>query len=1020
MADQQKQSGATATNGASDFSSNTFSFNVRGSIEGAKQGASVLILNERGDPVDTAWTDPNGNFTTKLQKGTYKVKARDLSGNPIGEAKTLSFGKDGFEALDFTSSPHRDDSHVEAHLHLPHPEHTAPLTQNSQEVQQALSSRSTATLDLKTSTQEVNQDSRYKSIVEQLLREQDLSTPINDKALREKADRRFNQQYPQVAQFYDERVKIPKEKSDAAIFEQYEKQSKEAADQAVQNAYETWKKGDRKTAFNKQKIYDDERYRMAAQFIALNTDKSTTFAKQDKYIGNVYRYYDEQAKISAAKPTIPTVESTASNQVVKDGPETVASVESFLSKNPSTGISESQSETPVINPSDTSETAPPTPSQSVTNSEEETELEELEELTIEEQQIINANKMLNITLPEQLNDIKLMQNKANQKIGDLSRDEVFNESKFRAGEISESEFESEKIKLSKEIQDTQKDLSHALELRTAISRQERELISKVMKLGGTPFTQTTINRKTKKKTGTPSSQKNSTPEALTQVPDKTVQPPLDSEISQVHNVQETGSQTPVYFSSSQDTIENNQLQETQALVSNALALEQAVMQEDALSRADMIEQSQARMQAVQQAQLFQNEAIEEDNRRQERKIQRPQRKKGLDKVSNSLQKARRLQKDAQEALRVVRGVVQVVRFIPPPILIVLLVLFFVFIIIFLVLNKFGFFQSSTEQPIRQIQNFGITITGKDTAKVGEVLKYDVKISYVENPQLPYENITVQYKIPNDVTFISASGASDVNEQSRIVSWKLGQVENRAGFSVVIQPTADNIVLQNQVIATSTTGGLPYNPGTGIEDTSSKSLAEAFVQSSQRNNIPVAFLKAIAKKESGVLGFKQEDYNKFNTPNWFVGKIDNAPKRENNDPDIIRGYGYNTCLYSLCYVGADVRGAMQFDLPAWNDVKGEVSPIVGHDGERRYVRDGVLGSGVYIRKKTEKYKDRFGPFNSKDWTEVQVKAMARSYCGGNPDVDVKYDQACGVTRNGKRYGYDEIVWEYYQEFKAIGN
>lgn len=277
-----------------------------------------------------------------------------------------------------------------------------------------------------------------------------------------------------------------------------------------------------------------------------------------------------------------------------------------------------------------------------------------------------------------------------------------------------------------------------------------------------------------------------------------------------------------------------------------------------------------------------------------------------------------------------------------------------------------------------------------------------------------ENITIYDDLPPNTVLLKeeTTGNFDMDATGRQIAWPLLDPENQSPLTLVVLADArsNNTDVSNFAYATA------LSPGDGIIDASSADLAQIFQQSAQKAKIPLPMLKAIAKKESGVLSYTNDDVSQFNTIDWFAGRVDNAPTSEENDPLIVKGYAYNTCLYVPCFAGADVRGAMQFEINTWNGIKPLLSFADGHDPDRRYVRDVIFGAGEFIAGKARDYDSRYNFSTSpNDWNEKQVRALARTYCGGNPDADVANDGACtppgGVP-------YDILVWQYYQEFKAI--
>jgi hypothetical protein len=101
--------------------------------------------------------------------------------------------------------------------------------------------------------------------------------------------------------------------------------------------------------------------------------------------------------------------------------------------------------------------------------------------------------------------------------------------------------------------------------------------------------------------------------------------------------------------------------------------------------------------------------------------------------------------------------------------------------------------------------------------------------------------------------------------------------------------------------------------------------------------------------------------------------------------------------------------MQFELGTWGGISPRLSFADGHSPDRRYVRDIIYAAGYFVRGKIDQYDSRFNFTSSLSaLNQTQVKALAKSYCGGNPDADTN-DPACGFGR------HEQSVWAYYQEY-----
>jgi hypothetical protein len=1007
MDDRKQQSGSsTATLDPQDQSK----FSAAGIINNADFGSNVFIKDEHGDPVDILRVDKDGKYVANLKKGTYKVIARKASGEHI-EEKILSFGKNGFAPLSFgAADTHKKDDH------LPHPYHEIELPEKlSQDIIQTLDTKSLPNLNVDITTDAIKKDAQYSKIQEKVLSDRQISWLKQNPgktwedfrkdsseqqylttAYTQDVDKRFYAEHPDVVERIkqEQSSKIHPNSNNDTAYKQYEAQSTQAANEAAKKAEEEWKKNGKKGEFDRQKIYDQQKLLYAKAFTDQFGTKAKAYAKSDDFLQQVQEYYTFKKDIqntnqfiaeSLVLPSTAKLDIKTSTNDMQQDSRYKALVEELLKEQPLNAPSDDQTFQAKVEKrfrekypnlgtfyDDRAKNTPKIKS----------------DQAIYEQ----YEKQSNVAADNAVKRVYEEWQKGDQK------------TKFDKKKI----YDAEKYRMAAQFALMYKDKAAILSTKDSYLQRVTEYYK-------------TLEKQTSPLASSPNT-----------VDAKSLSA-MGFDVAKLEALRSQNSgQTPEADVPTQGFTQED-AQDTANAVAKQVRIQMALSAEIAREQEALSNQQQKEDVMVDwyKKELEKEEQIREEERRLRQNSQQPaasrgrnprtQRNRLLDRGSNGIQNARRVKQVADNLVKGVTQLTRVARFIPGPWLVGIIIAILLLVMgILVVLQVLGFLKSVEEKPIQQIQGLSLRIEGKKVATIGETLKYDIKITYRENAPIPYENITVQYKIPEGAEYQSLTGAGDVNNETKVVSWKLARPENRAGFSVIIIPRVDNIVLQNQVIASSTTGGLPYNPGTGIEDTSSVSLDEAFKLSSQRNNIPVAFLKAIAKKESGVLGYNQAEYEKFNTTDWFVGKLDNAPIRGNNHPDIIRGYGYNTCLYLQCYAGADVRGAMQFDLPAWINVRDEVTPLVGHTAERRYVRDVVLGSGVYVRKKTEIYAGRFGPFNNNDWTERQVKAMAASYCGGNPDQDVKFDRACGVTRNGVRYGYDEIVWEYYKEFKAIGN
>ena len=193
------------------------------------------------------------------------------------------------------------------------------------------------------------------------------------------------------------------------------------------------------------------------------------------------------------------------------------------------------------------------------------------------------------------------------------------------------------------------------------------------------------------------------------------------------------------------------------------------------------------------------------------------------------------------------------------------------------------------------------------------------------------------------------------------------------------------------------------------DTKSASLEQMFREAADTFEVPVAIMKAIGKRESGVLTYTEDDVSLFSTTGWWAGRKDSEATKSANDPLILRGYGYNTCQYVKCFEGADVRGAMQFELDTWNGVKNALVFPDNHDPDRRNVRDIIFGAARFIKDKAL----LVGETRPSGWIQTTVRKIAVSYCAGNPNANIKV-AACGYTKEGD-ITYDQEVWNSFLDY-----
>lgn len=350
-------------------------------------------------------------------------------------------------------------------------------------------------------------------------------------------------------------------------------------------------------------------------------------------------------------------------------------------------------------------------------------------------------------------------------------------------------------------------------------------------------------------------------------------------------------------------------------------------------------------------------------------------------------------------------------FNPTVLLIGLAVLVILVIIVIILLLTGG---SSTPNPKPK------TIPGLELFKSGpsSVEDQTKTITYTISGKYTGTNeVVLSDPIPSKTKFVAASGKYLPDQSKdgtiRAVSWSFkenGVLEQATNpktysFTITVQPEENNIWVVNKVSAFAQGGGAIDPVGNSIDD--------IFVSSAKAYGIPYPFLKAIAATETQVLSYQDNEVAQFSDQDWWQGKVDSAPSLKGNDPLILRGYAYNTCAYmnGACAAGSDVRGAMQFEVKTWGGVASAIESNVGHPPDRRYVKDVILGAALHIKQKADYYDSRFHfSDNPQNWNEQQVKAIARVYCGGNPDADVTV-AAC--RQSGM--GYDEVVWRHYLEF-----
>lgn len=196
------------------------------------------------------------------------------------------------------------------------------------------------------------------------------------------------------------------------------------------------------------------------------------------------------------------------------------------------------------------------------------------------------------------------------------------------------------------------------------------------------------------------------------------------------------------------------------------------------------------------------------------------------------------------------------------------------------------------------------------------------------------------------------------------------------------------------------GGGP--PGGGGIIIVNPDLDEIFNRAAQLSGVPVAMIKAIARVEGGrIFTYTKEEIELFTTPNWWVTA---TPEQ------ITRGLAYNTCAdpSAGCAPGADVRGAMQFELNTWNNYVPILESILGRPVDRRNLLDNIIGAAFHIRE----LSGYPGPVTPPDWPEEVVKGVASAYCGYDYTDGPPWPTAC--TASG--IPHHELTWGYYLEYK----
>lgn len=190
-----------------------------------------------------------------------------------------------------------------------------------------------------------------------------------------------------------------------------------------------------------------------------------------------------------------------------------------------------------------------------------------------------------------------------------------------------------------------------------------------------------------------------------------------------------------------------------------------------------------------------------------------------------------------------------------------------------------------------------------------------------------------------------------------------------------------------------------NPAS-YKEIQSASLRDIISKAAEGRCVPGALLMAISQREAGqAFNYSDDEVKLFSTTGW-----------QNALPSLAtRGYCYNTCAQPgvSCFPGADVRGAMQFELRTWNGLLPEIRAALksdfGSDEEpdRCNLRDAIVGAAVKIKKDSQ---TSAGQCSNWDQKTVENK-VANSYC------------QCSDTANCGE-GYCSNVWNLYQSYSNL--
>lgn len=289
----------------------------------------------------------------------------------------------------------------------------------------------------------------------------------------------------------------------------------------------------------------------------------------------------------------------------------------------------------------------------------------------------------------------------------------------------------------------------------------------------------------------------------------------------------------------------------------------------------------------------------------------------------------------------------------------------------------------------------------DNPKVenGQEIKYKITVGYTNNGKA---DIEVFGDLPDNVslTNIKDDKWNLVGKHFSQIVTNVKQNEKRE-LSLTYTPLVNDKgeMSKDFWIVNSISARLLNTYNETVLDSNSTTLDQYFTDGAKVANIPKAFLKAIAEKESQILTYSQQDIDIFSTPNWYEGKEMDAPTLQGNNPLVIKGFAYNTCRYfNPPCLPNDVRGGMQTELGTWSGVADNVSKALGHKADRLILRDNIIGAAFIILDKAKAAKIPAG--NS--WTRDQVIEVSRRYCGNFNSPH------CGAD-------YGELVWGYYQKY-----